>query len=142
MVHEPPALAAPTKPIGREQQPAADLLDAKDPAIGALDAFALLSTANEGVSQAILQAAFLGKPLIATEVGGLREVCIDGKTGISVPPFHPEAVAQAVLALKESGELRRQLGKNGRHLVEERFTFQKTLDQMEEVYGAVKKLQS
>ncbi|HEX2583227.1 MAG TPA: glycosyltransferase, partial [Chlamydiales bacterium] len=48
------------------------------PALSALDAFLLLSTANEGVSQAILQAAYLQKPLIATPTGGLPEVCLDG----------------------------------------------------------------
>jgi len=41
------------------------------PALASLDLFALLSTAHEGISQAILQAAFLGKCLVATPVGGL-----------------------------------------------------------------------
>ncbi|MBU6446141.1 MAG: glycosyltransferase, partial [Verrucomicrobia bacterium] len=50
-------------------------LDHPFPAIAALDVFALLSTAHEGVSQAILQAAYLGKPLISTRTGGLGEVC-------------------------------------------------------------------
>ncbi|MBM3184120.1 MAG: glycosyltransferase family 4 protein, partial [Chlamydiae bacterium] len=59
------------------------------PAISALDLFALLSTANEGVSQAILQAAFLEKPLVATTIGGLSEVCLNRITGTQVPPFSP-----------------------------------------------------
>ena len=104
------------------------------PAIDALDCFALLSTAHEGVSQAILQAAYLGKPLIATKVGGLQEVCIDRETGISVAPFSPDQVAQAVLALKENRELSGRYGFNSKKRVEEKFTFSRTLDQMEEIY--------
>ena len=109
------------------------------PAIGALDCFTLLSTANEGVSQAILQAAYLGKPLISTPTGGLKEVCIDQETGFLVPVLDPEAVANAVMALEGSKDLRQQFGWNAHHLVIDQFTMKKTLDQMEEVYQKLKK---
>lgn len=112
-------------------------LDDPFPAMGALDAFALLSTANEGVSQAILQAAYLGKPLIATPVGGLCEVCVEGKTGLQVPPFAPEQVARAVCALKEDRELSDRLGRGAREWTLAHFTWGQTLDQMEEVYQRV-----
>ncbi len=109
-------------------------LDHPFPAIEALDTFALLSTANEGVSQAILQAAFLKKPLIATPVGGLNEVCIDQETGLLVPPFQPQAVAKAVLEMKNNPELRRQCGEKAHLLVLDKFTLGGTLLQMETVY--------
>jgi len=112
-------------------------LDQPFPAIGALDCFTLLSTANEGVSQAILQAAYLKKPLIATETGGLKEVCIHRETGLSVPTFHPAAVAEAVLELKGHKHLRDFLGANAHRLVADRFILQNTLDQMNEVYRKV-----
>ncbi len=109
-------------------------LDNPFPALAALDVFTLLSTAHEGVSQAILQAAYLGKPLIATTIGGLGEVCIDRVTGLSVPPFSSDAVAQAALSLWQNPNLRLQFGQNARQLVLDRFTLRHTLDQMEEVY--------
>jgi glycosyltransferase involved in cell wall biosynthesis len=109
-------------------------LDNPFPAIGSLDCFTLLSTANEGVSQAILQAAYLKKPLIATPTGGLSEVCLHEKTGILVPVFDPEAVAKAVLRLKENEALRKHFGEKAHRLVLDRFTLKNTLDQMEEVY--------
>lgn len=102
-------------------------------AMAAMDIFTLLSTANEGISQASLQAAYLSRPLITTDVGGLPEVCIDGKTGIVVPPFSVEKTAEAVLALAENPALRLQFGAQGKALVVERFTFRHTLDQMEAV---------
>lgn len=107
------------------------------PALAALDAFLLLSTANEGVSQAILQAAYLQKPLISTPTGGLSEVCLDGISGIQVPIFQPKAVADAVLSLKGDSVLAHRLGRKAQELVLEQFTFQQTLDGMEETYRKV-----
>lgn len=104
------------------------------PAMESLNAFALLSTAHEGVSQAILQAAYLKKPLIATSTGGLKEVCLDQRTGICVPPFSPQEVVKAVLQLKNNPLLAKHFGENARQLVMEKFTFSRTLEEMEEVY--------
>lgn len=100
-------------------------------AIKALDIFTLLSYANEGVSQASLQAAYLQKPLITTEVGGLKEVCIPDKTGYIVPKSDPQALARAVLKLYERKEERLEMGSHAKDLVLEKFTFEKTLDAME-----------
>lgn len=102
-----------------------------------LDVFCLLSTAHEGVSQASLQAAFLEKPLITTPTGGLSEVCIDQKTGILVPLFSPDKVAEAVLLLKKNRQLAKKMGTAGKYHVLKYFTFEHMLDQMEEVYRKV-----
>ena len=96
-----------------------------------MDIFVLLSTAHEGISQALLQAAYLERPLIATTVGGLPEVCIDGKTGLSVPPHSPKKVAEAVVKLIENPSLRLLLGHEAKKLVCQKFTMHHTLDQME-----------
>ncbi|NGX45250.1 MAG: D-inositol 3-phosphate glycosyltransferase [Chlamydiae bacterium] len=105
------------------------------PAINALDIFTLLSTANEGISQAALQAAYFQKPLVTTTVGGLPEVCIQGETGILVPPNSPEKVASAVLKLFDDPDARQEMGRRARRLVENNFTLKHTLDQMENVYN-------
>ena len=112
-------------------------LDDPYPAIGALDIFTLLSTAHEGISQASLQAAYLKKPLITTPIGGLPEVCLDGITGILVPPSSPEKIAEAVLRLVSDPQLREAYGLAAKQLVKEKFTLQHTLDQMEQVYRTV-----
>jgi glycosyltransferase involved in cell wall biosynthesis len=103
-------------------------------ALAALDVFLLLSTAHEGISQASLQAAYLQRPLITTSVGGLPEVCIEGKTGFLVPPHAPEAVAERLKALLLNKELRKELGANGKALVEARFTMEQTLSAMLKIY--------
>lgn len=103
-------------------------------ALASLDIFLLLSFANEGVSQASLQAAWLEKPLITTPIGGLKEVCLDNQTGYLVPKNNPQAVAEAVLKLFNDKTLRMQMGKKAKNLVQERFTLEHTLQKMEEIY--------
>ena len=109
------------------------------PAISRMDIFTLLSTANEGVSQASLQAAYYEKPLITTSVGGLNEVCIHNHTGYNVSLFSPQEVADAVLKLSLDPNLRKQMGTRAKKLVLDEFTFSQTLDSMEKVYAQLKK---
>lgn len=101
------------------------------PALGAMDIFALCSHSHEGVSQASLQAAWLGKPLLTTPTGGLKEVCIPEVTGLLVPPNHPDQVAEAVRRLLSDPPLRAELGRNAKSLVYHHFTMERMLDQME-----------
>ncbi|OGN68863.1 MAG: hypothetical protein A3I15_00315 [Chlamydiae bacterium RIFCSPLOWO2_02_FULL_49_12] len=110
-------------------------LDAPYAALAAMDLFALLSTANEGISQAALQAAYLKRPLITTPIGGLPEVCKDQQTGMIIPPRAPKEFAKAVLLLKNNSLLREEMGRKGRKLVEERFMRKQMLDNLEEVYA-------
>jgi glycosyltransferase involved in cell wall biosynthesis len=109
-------------------------LDSPYAAMAAMDIFLLLSTANEGISQATLQASYLKRPMITTSIGGLPEVCLDGKTGTVIPPFSPDKVAEAVLSLAADSELRRSYGEQAQAHVLQKFTLQHTLDQMEQVY--------
>lgn len=103
-------------------------------ALDAIDIFALLSTNNEGISQACLQAAYLEKPLITTTVGGLPEICKQGETGILVPPNSPKEVAAAVLDLHDDPMKRTNMGIKAGALVEKNFTMRHTLNEMEQVY--------
>ncbi len=105
------------------------------PLINALDAFVLTSTKNEGVSQATLQAAFFEKPLITTPVGGLPEVCIDGKTGIQVPVGSPEKLAEAMQKLANNTSWAEGLGKQAKSLVQDQFTDEKMVAKLKKVYA-------
>ncbi len=114
-------------------------LDEPFSAMAGLDIFVLLSTAHEGVSQASLQAAFLKKPLVATPIGGLSEICIDRVTGIVVPPSSPKKVAEAVLQLALDSEKRRVYGEAAYRLVNEKFMFKETLNQMEKIFSKMER---
>ncbi|NGX32582.1 MAG: N-acetyl-alpha-D-glucosaminyl L-malate synthase [Candidatus Anoxychlamydiales bacterium] len=110
-----------------------DHLENPYPAINALDVFTLLSTAHEGVSQASLQALFLQKPIIATKTGGLKEVCIDKKTGIQVPVFSSHDVANAVLKLQKDEKLRNEYAVNAKKLAV-KFSEDNMIVEMKKVY--------
>ncbi|NGX34565.1 MAG: N-acetyl-alpha-D-glucosaminyl L-malate synthase [Candidatus Anoxychlamydiales bacterium] len=113
-----------------------DHLENPFPAINALDIFALLSTAHEGVSQASLQAIFLQKPIIATKTGGLKEVCIDKKTGIQVPIFSSKKVAEAIIKLQKDDKLRKELAKNAKELAL-KFSQDNMIIEMKKVYESI-----
>lgn len=105
------------------------------PAISAIDVFCLLSTAHEGVSQASLQAALFEKPLITTSTGGLKEVCIDKKTGIRVPNYSPKKVLEAALYLQKNSDEAKQMGQRAKSLVEENFSYENMLERVSEIYA-------
>lgn len=104
------------------------------PALATVDLFSLLSTANEGVSQASLQAAYLEKPLITTSTGGLAEIAVQGKTGIIVPPKSPKQVAEAILLLKNNPNLRQSFGTAAKSLLLSRFQWSHTLEALSSFY--------
>ncbi len=58
-----------------------------------------------------------GKPVVATTVGGLPYMVDHGRTGFLVPPRDPKALAEAIVPLLQSEELRRQFGENGRQKI-------------------------
>lgn len=109
-------------------------LDNPLPAIASLDVFCLLSTAHEGVSQALLQAAYLGKPLITTPISGSQEVCLNGKTGFVVPYDDPYTTKDALIYLKSDPQLRQKLGAAAKEHVQSRFTWDHTVADMETMF--------
>ena len=78
-----------------------------------------LPSHSEGLGRALLEAMALGKPAVATRVGGLPEVVVDGQTGLLVPPRSPEALAAAFVRLLEAPEEAQRMGREGRCRIEE-----------------------
>ncbi|ODA67178.1 N,N'-diacetylbacillosaminyl-diphospho-undecaprenol alpha-1,3-N-acetylgalactosaminyltransferase [Methyloligella halotolerans] len=82
----------------------------------------LASSGGEGLPKSLLEAAACGRPMVATDVPGSREIAIDGKTAIVVPPDDPPALAAALDRMAKDADLRERLGANARNLVEEKFS--------------------
>src|SRR5499427_8520550 len=82
---------------------------------------AVLPSRREGLPKSLLEAAACGRPMVATDVPGCREVAIPGETGILVPPDDPAALAAAIETLAQAPDLRARLGAAARKLAEERF---------------------
>jgi len=92
------------------------------------------SYANEGVPQSILQAMALGRPVISSELEPLKEVVINGKTGITVPPKNPSALSKAIIRLLKDESLQETIVSNARRLVEGKYSYKSMLDRLEEIY--------
>jgi glycosyltransferase involved in cell wall biosynthesis len=81
----------------------------------------LPSTYGEGVPKSLLEAAACGRPIVATDVPGCREVVRHGETGVLVPPYNVDRLAEALVALVADPARRRAMGRAGRALVERDF---------------------
>ena len=78
------------------------------------DIFVFPSFYREGIPRVLLEAASMGLPLVAADVPGSREVVEHEVNGLLVPPHDPRALAQAVLRLTASPELRARFGASSR----------------------------
>ena len=81
----------------------------------------LPSTYGEGVPKALLEAAASGRPIVATDMPGCREVVRAGESGLLVPPHDVGALAEALAALAGDPARRQAMGRAGRALVEQEF---------------------
>ena len=79
---------------------------------------AVLASRREGLPKSLLEAAAMGRPLVATDVPGCREIARDGENALLVPPDDPAALATALERLAADAELRRRFGTASRRLVE------------------------
>jgi glycosyltransferase involved in cell wall biosynthesis len=78
---------------------------------------------REGFGVACLEAMSHGRPVVATDVGGLRDLVVDGETGLVVPTRDPAALRAALERLLGDPELRRRLGAAGRQRAQEGFSW-------------------
>jgi glycosyltransferase involved in cell wall biosynthesis len=78
---------------------------------------------REGFGVACLEAMAHGRPVVATNVGGLRDLVVDGETGLLVSPRDPQALRAALKRLLADSELRHRLGMAGRDRARERFSW-------------------
>ncbi|HEY7019206.1 MAG TPA: glycosyltransferase family 4 protein, partial [Gaiellaceae bacterium] len=83
---------------------------------------------REGFGVACAEAMAHGRPVVASAVGGLLDLVVDGETGLLVPPRDVPALRAALERLVGDAELRRRLGEAGRERVRERFSWPAVTD--------------
>lgn len=94
----------------------------------------VLSSRSEGMPVSILEAMAAGLPVVASDVGGVREVVVDEETGLLVPAGDEAALEQALRRLLDSPELRRRLGDAGRERAEREFDLPRWRERHVELY--------
>lgn len=82
----------------------------------------VLPSLDEGLPLSVLEAMTVGKPVVATRVGGTSEAVVDGVTGIMVEPRDPAALADAVRVILADPKLAARMGAAARELVRTRFS--------------------
>ncbi|HUT04552.1 MAG TPA: glycosyltransferase [bacterium] len=92
------------------------------------------SSNSEGLANAIQESMAAGVPVVATEVGGIRELIDDGENGFIVPSGDVDAMIEKVKLLLDSAELRRKIGMAGREKMMREFTVEKMVDTLQNVY--------
>ena len=90
---------------------------------------------DEGLSNAILEAMALGRPIVATDVTGAREQIVDGESGLIVPPGDPGAMARAVRRLRDDPSLAARFGDAAVERVERLFDLRRSAERYMEAYA-------
>jgi glycosyltransferase involved in cell wall biosynthesis len=98
------------------------------------DIFVLATDLWEGLPITILEAMASGLPVVASDVGGIKEAVSHQETGILVPPRDPGALSEALLHLLANEHKAKMMGQNGRRRVEELFTLHRMARETMAVY--------
>jgi len=104
------------------------------PEIFSISDVAVNCSDSEGISNAIIEAMAIGVPVVATDIGGNREIIINGETGFLIPPGSCELLSKAIIKLFKNKKFASQIAMNGKQLVKEEFNFEKMVKDTEELY--------
>jgi glycosyltransferase involved in cell wall biosynthesis len=103
------------------------------PLVGIMDLLVHLSL-REGLPRALPQALAAGRPVVAYDAGGAREVCLEGETGFLLRSGDLSGLSTRLLRLAQEPALRRRLGHCGQQFVRERFPVQRMVDDLYQLY--------
>ena len=95
----------------------------------------LPSRGGEGIPMSLLEAAACGRPLIATDVPGCREIARHGVNALLVPPDDPAALADAIETLVKDPAMRLRFGHAGRQLVVDEFSSERIAQEIVALYA-------
>jgi len=105
--------------------------------LGCIKGFDLfvMSSVTEGLGTSLLDAMACGKPVVATDAGGIPEVVDQGVTGTLVPARDPRTMATAIVELLSDASRRRAMGEAGLARVKARFTVERMVAATAKVYA-------
>ncbi len=92
---------------------------------------------HEPFGISLIEAMGARKAIVASAVGGIPDIVVDGQTGLLVPPSDPESLAEAILRLIREPEAAQRMGERGRARVEECFTISTVVDRYQELFSCL-----
>ncbi len=102
--------------------------------IKAMDIVCLLSCGTEALSSTLIEAQMLGKPVIGTDIGGIKETFLNGQTGTLIPSRDIEALKKSLIELIENEGKRREMAEKGKQWAGERFGMKNCCNSIKSVY--------
>jgi glycosyltransferase involved in cell wall biosynthesis len=94
----------------------------------------LLTSDYEGCPLAVLEAMAAGLPVVATDIGGFRELVVAGETGLLAEARRPDLIAAALSELLTNDERARSMGAAGKRRLLERFSSERMVADIEALY--------
>jgi len=105
------------------------------------DIFALPSL-WEGLPYALVEAAALARPVVATDIDGVREVIRDGETGLLVPAGDPSGLAEAIIRLLQDKEKAQRFGTKAREIIPPQYELSRMISETQSLYMRTKQAKS
>ena len=97
----------------------------------------LLTSLQEGTPISIIESLAASRPVVSTDVGGVKRLIEDQKTGLLIPPRDPRAAAAAIARVLNEPQLARNWGECGRERVQREWSLERMLDQHRALYREV-----
>ncbi len=97
----------------------------------------ILSSRWEGMPNVVLEAMAAGLPVVATQVEGIAELVIHGRTGLVVPRQSPRDLAAAIEKILTDPTAAKVLGAAGRERAKAEFSWEKMLQKYEQIYESI-----
>ncbi len=97
----------------------------------------VLSSKYEGLPLSVLEAMSAKLPVLSTNVGGVFDAVIDGETGLLVPSGDQQAMVEKLRLLLNDASLRCSLGQRGYELYLQKFTAQRMVSEVEQIYDQI-----
>jgi glycosyltransferase involved in cell wall biosynthesis len=94
----------------------------------------VMSSVQEGLGTAVLDALALGKPVVGTNSGGIPEIIQNGETGLLVPSADPKVLSNAIVQILTDSELSTHVAEKGKAMVNKKFTVSAMVEKNIDVY--------
>ena len=102
--------------------------------LAGMDIFVMPSVEAETFGVAAIEAQAMEVPVVASNIGGVPEAVVDGKTGILIEPGNVEQLAEAIIKLVKEPELRQRMGEEGRKFVLRNYNIEENVRLFEQLY--------
>jgi len=99
----------------------------------------VLPSLYEGQGRVLVEAMAAGLPVVATKVGGVPDVVVDGETGILVPAADSRALAMAIIRILTDEDKAKRMGQAGRERVDPEFSVETMVEKIDMLYRSLKR---